>query len=513
MIKKLKNIFINNKLFLVLVFTLGVAILLLSIISFSLGHQYNSDEVHLQTMFNNDTILSGETKWFGLSSFVFKLPFIYIARIFANYSKFGIFLPTLMVNLVSVALYLWASVYFIKNLKLSKSRIVFPLWVLTLGGGFIFYLYNLNSRNVEIGLMFASLALVHKYISNNISERRFYLWGSIFSLIWGIIMVSDNYYMYMFIAPLIVISLINYLVSREKKYLKLVTLGIISLLFFYLFEYVYVKLNFIDYESSISFGSYNQITEKIYRLPEILINFTGNNFFGQKATKLSSIKSVISSLLLILGLAVSFVSLKFKDKKEGFVYIPAIMLFGIFVWIVSDRKFDYYLVLTPFFIGFILMQYQFKNSLINKIVIYIGVIAILLNTIFILNSLKNNLKIQPKPNSYNYEIIESIKNEGYKYGYATFWESTINTYLSKDEVKFVQAKCLDGKIFVERWYLSQTDLYDNKKDKNFFVFNSSEPQGCSKEIIESQLGEPSNIKNVGNYFIYLYDKNLAEYIK
>lgn len=513
MIKKFKNILINNKLFLVLVIILGVAILLLSIISFSLGHQYNSDEVHLQTMFNNDTIFNGETKWFGLSSFVFKLPFIYIARIFANYSKFGIFLPTLMVNLVSVALYLWASAYFIKNLKLSKSRIVFPLWVLTLGGGFIFYLYNLNSRNIEIGLMFASLALVHKYISNNISERRFYLWGAVFSLIWGIIMVSDNYYMYMFIAPLITISLINYLVSREKKYLKLVALGIISLLFFYLFEYFYVKLNFIDYESSISFGSYSQITEKIYRLPEILINFTGNNFFGQKATKLSSIKSVINSIVLILGLAVSFVSLKFKDKKESFVYIPAIMLFGIFVWIVSDRKFDYYLVLTPFFIGLILMQYQFKNNLINKIVIYISVIAILLNTVFILNSFKNNLKIQPKPNSYNYEIIESIKNEGYKYGYATFWESTINTYLSKDELKFVQAKCLDGKIVVERWYLSQTDLYNNEKGKNFFVFNSSEPQGCSKEIIESQLGEPSNIKNVGNYFIYLYDKNLAEYIK
>ena len=159
MIKKLKNILINNKLFLILVIILGITILFLSIISFSLGHQYNSDEVHLQTMFNNDSIFSGEVKWFGLSSFVFKLPFIYIARIFANYSKFGIFLPTLMVNIISATLYLWASTYFIKNLKLSKSRIVFPLWVLTLGGGFIFYLYNLNSRNIEIGLIFATLRI------------------------------------------------------------------------------------------------------------------------------------------------------------------------------------------------------------------------------------------------------------------------------------------------------------------------------------------------------------------
>jgi len=510
---KLKKLLENKKVFYSVVFLLAISILLISLISFSLSHTYNSDEVHLQTMFNNDTIFSGQVKYFGISSFVFKLPFIYFARIFSNYSKFAIFLPTLLVNIISVVLYIWSAIYFIKKFNISKNKILFPLWTLSLGGGFIFYLYNLNSRNVEIGLVFATLALAHKYITEKIESRLFYMGSALISIIWGLILVSDNYYLYMVILPFLFISLFNYYSERNKKYLNLAIISAVTVGLYFLFDYIYVALNFIDYESVISFGSYNQIIEKVYNFPKTIFGFTGNSFFGQKVTKFSTIKSVFNSIIIIYGFALAFLSIKARQSKGSFIYFPGIMLIGLLIWVVSDRQFDYYLVLIPFFLGIIIMLHTFKNVLIERLSILFVSLALILNIIFLLNSLRINLLSGSVPNENNYQLIEVIKKEGFNYGYAPFWDSTINTFLSKDRIKFIQAKCLDGKIFIDRWYLTEADLNNRNQGNNFFVLDTNQPQGCTKEVILSSLGEPYKISSQGSYEIYFYNKNLSGLIK
>lgn len=52
----------------------------------------------------------------------------------------------------------------------------------------------------------------------------------VMSLAGGLIIDSDKLYMYIFIIPLILSSCIQYLLSREKKHLNLLAIGVLSVL-------------------------------------------------------------------------------------------------------------------------------------------------------------------------------------------------------------------------------------------------------------------------------------------
>lgn len=489
---------------------LGLGLIILNLVTFSLGHNYNSDEVAIQSMLDEGALLSGN-KWFGISSFIFKLPFIYFGSLFETHSKLGIFIPSLLVVVLGFGLFIVSFIYFARQLSLPRKYYLFSLWLATLGNGFVIYFFNLNSRNIEIGVIFASLAIAHYYLNRSIkpSPQTRLLTLALLGL-WAFIVASDHFYIYMVGLPLIIFGFWQYYKTRSKKYLGLVIFPVACILVGLSLMFLLNKLGFINLKTFLAFTDYSDLVSKLQNTPYILIDFIGMSFFGDLVLLPRTIKDVVSSGILLLGFVATISILLYQSKiKDKFTLIfPFMAVFGYCVWLLSDKNFSYYLILLPFLFVFCLMiALKYLWPKYSGVVIVIVAISIVLNTIFITKDLKHNYLNHKSRNANNYELINTIKAEGYNKGYALFWDSGINSYLSGNSIHFIQTGCVDNKIVIRPWYLAERDL-NMPAQKTFFAFNSVRPEECTKELIREQLGDPSKTIESGGFTVYLFNYDI-----
>ncbi len=494
---------------------IGILLLVINLIAFSLGHSYTSDEVAIQTMFDEGAVLNGN-KWFGISSYIFKLPFIHIGGQLVSGSKLGILIPTILVVSIGFGLFMASFIYFTRQLSLKRPYYILGLWLATLGGSFIFYFFNINSRNIEIGILFASLAAAHYYLKNKVNTNTsMNLLTLALFVVWVFIIASDNFYIFMFGLPIIMFCFWQYFKTKEKKYIHIALFSGISILFGLILMSLLRLIGFINTESSLMFTSYSELISKLTNTPYILIDFVGMNFFGNKAIAPRTIMQLIGVTVIAMGLiSIVFTLVRQKKIKDKFTLIyPFTAVFSYCVWLLSDKNFSYYLILLPFlFIFCILLGLKYLWPRFSTSIIVLVTISFLLNMVYISKNLITNYQSYKKQNSINYDLIDTIKSEGYDKGYALFWDSGINTYLSKNKIHFIQTKCVDSKIQIMYWYLSEKDLLI-PTNKSFFAYNNSNSEDCKKEFLRNQLGQPSKIIEKGDYTIYFFDRDIIGEMK
>lgn len=490
---------------------LAVIITALHLTAFTASHAYTSDETHLQVMFANDAVVSGQPKWFGISSFISKLPFIYLARFFSNYSRFGIFLPTLLVDVICAVLFMVGSMYFFNKYRYSRWSILPALWVLTLGGNFIFNLFLLNSRNFEIGLIFFTLALLDYFLDNRqfISNKKFITISAVMVMLWGFIAVTDSFYIYMLFAPLALYAAVAFFKTKKTGYKDVFLLTLAGLLATGLFYLIYTALNYHSYPVIIRFDDYTNVTHKIANLPFTLLSFTGNSFF-RAVIKPTTVAKFLGASLTVLGLYGLYAIAQDKtlEKFEFIKIFPFIAALNLIVWLFSDRSSDHYLIMLPFILAIGLAYLLCKTKFLKWLIISLALAAVVGNSAIIAKDYLHAKRSSYSPNSANYELITEVNRLGLTKGYVEFWDGPINTYLSGNKVKFIQTLCYEQKLYINHWYLSASE-YSAQSQKSFFTLNTAFPQGCSEAIITKQLGDPSQIVTYKNYRFYIYDYDIT----
>lgn len=498
-----------------LVGLLGLLLIWFNLIVFSLGHNYTSDDVALQVMFDGG--LGSGAKWFGISSFIFKLPFIYLGNLFSNYSKFAIFLPTLIVVTIGYSLFITSFFYFVRRLGLPKYLYIMGLWVATLSGGFVYYFFNLNSRNIEIGIIFASLALAHYYLYTKKINKLFYITASILLLLWAIIITSDTFYLYMFMAPVALFAGVRYYRTRTSKYLHIGLFAMLSSLSGLLISKLLAFMGFSNAGGSLVITGYSTMIQKLIDTPYILINFIGASFFGDQLVDPYTVIKITSATVLVLAITLSIYVLwrqRSMLKQKFYLIFCFIIIINYLVWLISDKVFAYYFILIPFLAILGLLAYLSIHR-DKKILILatLGIsVSIILNLLLLVKSLKYNLTMYKTTNSSTLELTQALRQEGYTKGYSPFWGAGISTFLSNNNPRIIQTKCNKDRMTIWKWYLSEDDLYYSS-NRSFVALNNNELEGCSKEIVLQQFGEPLHIRNINSYTIFFYDYDILEKIK
>lgn len=501
-----------NKKYILFAVLLAAIITTLHLIAFTSSHVYTSDEAHLQVMFANDAVASGQPKWFGIGSFISKLPFIYLTKFFSNYSRFGIFLPTLLVDVICAALFMVGSMYFFNKYRYSRWSILPTLWVLTLGGNFIYNLFLLNSRNFEIGLIFFTLALLDYFLDNRqfISNKKFTAISAVMVTLWGFIAVTDSFYLYMFAAPLALYAAVAFFKTKKPGYKDIFLLTLAGLMATGLFYLIYTALNYHNYPVIIRFDDYTNVINKIANLPFTLLSFTGNSFF-RAVIKPTTVAKIIGASLTVLGLYGLYAIARDKtlEKFEFIKIFPFIVVLNLLVWLISDRSSDHYLILLPFILVIGLAYLLSKTKFFKWLIISLVIAAVIGNSAIITKDYLNAKRSGYKPNSANYELIAELSRLGLTKGYVEFWDGPINTYLSGNKTKLIQTQCFEQKLYINHWYLSAAE-YAGQSQKSFFMLNTDSPESCTKNIIIEQFGTPQQFVQYKNYQFYIYNYDIVE---
>ena len=131
-------------------------------------------------------------------------------------------------------------------------------------------------------MIFITLALTDYLLDNRqfISNTKFAFIAIPTTLMWGLIALSDSFYIYMFFVPVALFSALAYFKTKEmgyKEVLLLTLAGFISTALFYL---IYNTLNYHNYPLVMRFDDYNNVIRKIANLPFTYFKFIGSNFFS-----------------------------------------------------------------------------------------------------------------------------------------------------------------------------------------------------------------------------------------
>lgn len=114
---------------------------------------------------------------------------------------------------------------------------------------------------------------------------------------------------------------------------------------------------------------------------------------------------------------------------------------------------------------------------------------------------KNAFKVNG--NKDKYELIEYLKDNDLKFGYATFWNADVMTVLSNGDIEVANLDYSIDKI--PYWWLTPKRLYssDNNPGQTFLLLTKEESEKATKNLLEGS----EKIKEINGFIIYRYEKN------
>lgn len=106
-----------------------------------------------------------------------------------------------------------------------------------------------------------------------------------------------------------------------------------------------------------------------------------------------------------------------------------------------------------------------------------------------------------------YEIAEFLKANDLTDGYAGFWDASIMTVLSGEQVRVRAVQFQNNRIEKNSWFTNEK-WYDGKKQ---FIMTKDNDEQLTGDMVINSYGSPDNILNVSDVSIYVYnDGILAE---
>lgn len=105
------------------------------------------------------------------------------------------------------------------------------------------------------------------------------------------------------------------------------------------------------------------------------------------------------------------------------------------------------------------------------------------------------------------EVTDYLKSKGLNYGFATYWNAGVNTCYSNGEVELNNIVISD-KLYKYYW-LNSKAWYEKDSDNSFLLLTEEENELYKNTSTINLLGAPVSVENYKNYWIYVYDYNIA----
>lgn len=342
-----------------------------------------------------------------------------------------------------------------------------------------------------LAFIYSGLFLNLFYGENQLKKQKKLL--SIFLILSFISGVSGIRYILYFIIPLF-FTQIFYFLNTNKELSKFTFKSIIveNKNNFYTFLSVIISIlgylfNNLILSRLFTFSSYN--TTEFTHIGDVTFTDIHSfllKFFGYKDfVSVFTPSGIINVLLYVFYACLFILFIKELKKKEWnlqkyfLTYVFIISIFNGFIIINTEYQERYLALFLIFIIPSVIIIY---NSSQHKILKYLLLssfsISLLTSSFITIGSV-----ISSEQNSDKKEVTEFLINNNYEFGYGTFWNANVFTYLSNDKLKIGNlykhnengVAIINDTYKYDKW-LTPSSYYSNKFDNGKKVFLIVQPK-------------------------------------
>lgn len=219
--------------------------------------------------------------------------------------------------------------------------------------------------------------------------------------------------------------------------------------------------------------------------------------------------SFLDILYLLIFTAIVLYALRnaVSDRKKWFFYsfllLSGIIMFASFM--VSDYARDMggarYLTFTALTV-LMLIAVSYRKG--DKIYGALALCLLLLSAIYACTYVST---LASTPNAQEYGLIAFLESNGLSYGYGTYWDSNVITYLSGENVSVRTAHFYTDGV-VPDWWLSCDRWYEDTPNKAFIIVDNGNMDDNARGVIASLTKKlnASPALHYKQYDIYPYEK-------
>jgi hypothetical protein len=473
----------------------------------------------------------------GTASYIAKVPLYWLLLHFFSPGRRTLLAEGMIFSIGNFVLIYWASIYFLKKwgIKLTRISLLPFVWLASFGYALTQLFLSTNMHNIEVGVIFAILAVASKIYSGEVLPLKNWL-HRILSLVGclfvGTMLVDDQYLFYFCIFPLILMIIYLWLKRMSSRTLlaQLSALIILSAIFYkairILLSVASIKLT--AGTAQAQFVNINSLISSFTNTTHGLFIIFGADFWDRIIGSFTTLVTLVNAILLVCVMVYVVKTIRSKDAtsinriEPAFFSFIFVLVFGIYTFSnLSINISTYrYLVLLPFISALLLAVYLagLKKSS-QRILAIILIVAIVFNVISSIAGIKyQGLVAEPfndgnpnNANALNLRIIYILNAYNLHKGYSGYWDANINSYLSDGSINLLPTICNANDTYKFDWLLN-ANQYKKPASKTFYLYDPGQQAAhftCSIHEMLKQFGRTTEILQVPYtrdvIYVYNYD--------
>ncbi|GAA3402987.1 hypothetical protein ACFFNY_05615 [Paenibacillus hodogayensis] len=315
-----------------------------------------------------------------------------------------------------------------------------------------------------------------------------------------IVLISDPFAIWFFVLPFSLACLYRIFRDRHEIYSLLTVI----------MSYVLSKIVLIVIDLSIPsvgtirFLEIEELKKNLGLALKGILELYGANFTG-KPMSVSTLIIIIHLFTFILICWVCYRAVRAINMKVSTfeLFLILAVCLNVIEYVGSNMPID--LATTRYIIpGFVFFSIYLGKYALNRLEDkkITAVLFILLAFYFVTTLQKVEYK---KPVAFHAEVTEFLRGKGLKYGYGSYWNSSIITLESDEEVRV--RPIVNEKDITPYPWLSKSSWYNDKA--NFVVFDSSNWGNINQDVLIRKFGEPENIYQIKDFTILTWNKDIS----
>src|SRR6266702_1715822 len=496
-----------------------VALLLIAVTSFTLiaassAHIFTSDDVAQQNAVSAISLHSRPTIDLPQNTYVSKFPLHFIVEALPIEPQAKLVISILVLGLASIGLLYWSIQVLAHRAKWAWTSAAIPLlWLASLGGAFAAAFINPNSRNIEIGLAFAALAIIARWHQNDSAlAARNRIWLASYVMLFALLLYDDPYFMYVLAFPLILFFGLRWLLfDRDPKAALIVAAMLAAIIIARVWVGFFWLLGIHTAQVSAVFATLPQVAHNLQIFAASVLDLFNANIFGQPVLGIGILGRELNLLTLLATLFSPALLAWPRIRQTVWRVCPVLQPpFVAMTFVISsypvDTASERYLVILPFYAAIIFALVLSRLSPSRRMVFAAGlIIAAACN---VASTAQAYMRREASPNSQAESVARAVEGLHLTKGYASYWNAGINQYFTNGRVIFIQSGCSRSAGLKLTRVLINEQEWQQSARQSFYLFDPRATR-CTRADIDRFLGEPKQVVSlVGERQLLLYDYDI-----
>lgn len=467
-------------------------------------HPLDSDSVAQQSMLNTWSRLGHGETYVPEDTWILKFPVYAVVEAFPLPSATRVLVETTILNGTGYALVAWACWLIAGGCGFERrwTDVVLPLtWLTTLSGALGGYLSIMpNHRNIELGMAFALLALLGRYLSTSrpdTKDGRPRVWrfagGLAAWLTMALLWLDDPYFVYLLAVPA-VLGCVAWFAVRRCGTRCLVAAGLIisSVLALPLGRgaLALVGVHTSNHSNGVSLEP-AAVWRRIGLLPESLAHQFGWTEAGTGAGTAHGAAVVVLLAGMVAG---GYLALRaWRLRSLPLFLISSHWLLVVGAVIINRAVVDYHagrylmpgLLDLAVGLGLAAASLRRRRPRIARAVTVLLAFATSANLVFAV--------VSPRPapvaTGQRHTILAAIDRSGASKGFGNFWSTNVYVHASRGRLAISDVTCEGGRLQLRHW-LTDTARAQAPARRSFLIWEAGYFSACPLSALDRQLGVP-----------------------